>query len=51
MKDFSGWIRYVGMDAVTFINIKSPDGSEQRSLADKEVVAWLAIAGNAAKLV
>jgi hypothetical protein len=51
MKDFTGWIKYTGMNPVVVEGIRSPDGCESRLLIDKEVVAWLAIVGNAAKLV
>lgn len=50
MRDFTGWKKYTGVDGVTVVGIQSPDGCESRLLIDKELAAWLLIAGNVAKL-
>ena len=51
MKDYSGWKKYADPISGVIIGIQSPDLRESISINDPNVVAWLAIPGNSAKLV
>lgn len=51
MADFSGWKTYKDIDRITTVGIQSPDGRESKLLIAIDVAAWLAVVGNATKLI